>query len=68
MTEQLEKIALVRRIIEGKNITVEVDGGINEKTAELCVKSGADVLVVGNAFYKSDNPAEFVKKIKKQTV
>lgn len=66
MPEQLEKIAKLRKIVEGRNITIEVDGGINAETAKLCKKSGADVLVVGNAFYKSDNPPEFVKKIKQE--
>jgi len=66
MPEQLEKIAKLRRIIGDRNITIEVDGGINEDTAKLCLNYGADALVVGNAFYNSDNPAEFVRKLKKE--
>lgn len=68
MPEQLEKIKKLRKIVKDKNITIEVDGGINTETAKLCKKSGADVLVVGNAFYKSENPTEFVKILKTKGV
>jgi ribulose-phosphate 3-epimerase len=65
MPEQLQKISKIREIIAGKNITLEVDGGINLKTAEQCVKKGADVLVAGSAIFKSENPSETIKKLKK---
>ena len=64
MPEQLEKIAELRKIIAGKNITLEVDGGINLVTAEKCVKNGADVLVAGSAIFNSDNPYETIQKFK----
>lgn len=31
---------------------IEVDGGINDKTAKLCVEAGANVLVAGNYLYE----------------
>ena len=68
MPEQLEKIKKLRKIVKDKNITIEVDGGINTETAKLCKKSGADVLVVGNAFYKSEHPTEFVTILKTKGV
>lgn len=34
---------------------IEVDGGVNDKTAEWCRKEGADVLVAGSYFFKHDD-------------
>ncbi|WP_394730347.1 ribulose-phosphate 3-epimerase [Altererythrobacter sp. GH1-8] len=51
---QLKKIEAVRRMIEksGREIHLEVDGGVNAETAKLCVEAGADVLVAGSATFK----------------
>ena len=51
---QLRKIEAVRRMIEktGRDIYLEVDGGVNPETAKLCVDAGADVLVAGSATFK----------------
>jgi len=35
----------------GLDIFIEVDGGINEKTAALARKAGADVLVAGSSVF-----------------
>lgn len=65
MTDQLKKIYKLRKLIEGKNITIEVDGGINLETAKQCVENGADVLVAGSAIFKAANPQEIIQKLKK---
>jgi ribulose-phosphate 3-epimerase len=54
------KIEYLRKIIYDKkyNCLIEIDGGINAKTASICVKAGADVLVSGNYIFSSKNPAE----------
>jgi ribulose-phosphate 3-epimerase len=54
MTSQLKKIEALRAMIEasGKNIVLEVDGGVNAETARLCVDAGATALVAGNAVFK----------------
>jgi ribulose-phosphate 3-epimerase len=51
---QLEKISRIRAMIEatGREIHLEVDGGVNADTARLCVEAGADVLVAGSATFK----------------
>jgi ribulose-phosphate 3-epimerase len=64
MQNQLDKIAYVAQMIKGRNITLEVDGGINMQTAELCVQQGANVLVAGSAVFKSANPTETINKMK----
>ncbi|AKH43212.1 ribulose-phosphate 3-epimerase [Altererythrobacter atlanticus] len=50
---QLRKIEAVRRMIDksGRDIRLEVDGGVNAETARLCVDAGADVLVAGSASF-----------------
>ncbi|MEZ5680868.1 MAG: ribulose-phosphate 3-epimerase [Erythrobacter sp.] len=51
---QLRKIEAIRKMIDkaGRDIHLEVDGGVNEETARLCVDAGADVLVAGSATFK----------------
>ena len=52
--DQLRKIEAVRKMIDqtGRDIRLEVDGGINPATARQCVEAGADVLVAGSASFK----------------
>ena len=60
MNDQLSKIRQLRRYIdsEGLNCLIEVDGGIDENTAPLALKAGAEVLVAGSAvFGKADRAA-----------
>ena len=47
------KIAAVRRMISdsGRNVQLEVDGGVNLSTASAATASGADVLVAGSAVF-----------------
>jgi len=51
---QLAKIAEVRRRIDasGRQIHLEVDGGVDVETARLCVAAGADALVAGTATFR----------------
>ena len=54
IASQLRKIEAVRKMIEksGRDIRLEVDGGVNAETARQCVAAGADVLVAGSATFK----------------
>ena len=51
---QLRKVEAIRKRIDalGKPIHLEVDGGVNQETARMCVDAGADVLVAGSATFK----------------
>ena len=64
MQNQLEKIARVAQMMKKSNTTLQVDGGINIQTAELCVQQGANVLVAGSAVFKAANPTEVINKMK----
>ena len=48
----------------GKKPLIEIDGGVNEKTAPLLVEAGADVLVSGNYIFKSKNPIQTIAQLK----
>lgn len=63
---QLEKIRRIRAMIEasGRDIRLEVDGGVNAETAKLCVEAGADVLVAGSATFKG-GPEHYAANIER---
>jgi ribulose-phosphate 3-epimerase len=54
MTSQLAKIAALRGMIDasGRDIALEVDGGVTPETARLCVEAGATALVAGTAVFR----------------
>lgn len=49
MKDMLPKIGEIRKM--SREISIQVDGGINANTAALCAKAGADVFVVGTASF-----------------
>ena len=61
-----EKIRKLRSMITEQNVTalIEVDGGVNTTNAKALFEAGADVLVAGNAIFKSDNPIETIQQLK----
>ena len=62
--KQLDKIAALRARIDasGRDIALEVDGGINPLTARRAVAAGADVLVAGSATFRG-GPAAYAANI-----
>jgi len=54
MTSQLAKIAALRGMIDatGREVHLEVDGGVTPETARLCVEAGATALVAGTAVFR----------------
>ncbi len=60
----LDKIADARRMINdtGRQIDLEVDGGVNPETAKQVIAAGADVLVAGTAVFK-DGPEKYAENI-----
>lgn len=54
MTSQLAKIAQLRQMIDasGRDIHLEVDGGVTTETAPLCLAAGATALVAGTAVFR----------------
>lgn len=64
ISSQLRKIESVRKMIDktGRDIRLEVDGGVNVETARLCVAAGADVLVAGSATFRG-GPEQYAANI-----
>lgn len=64
ITEMNEKIKEAREFINksGKNIMLEIDGGVNSSNIKEAYKAGADVFVAGSSFFKADNPLNVVKE------
>ena len=61
-----EKIRTLRQLCNRKNpdCLIEVDGGVNTVNAAMLCNVGADVLVAGNAVFKSDNPLQTIIDLK----
>lgn len=66
ISSTLKKIRRLRDMIEasGRDIELEVDGGINTDTAKLVVDAGADVLVAGSAVFGAKDLAEAIRGIR----
>ena len=59
ITPMLDKIATIREMTAGRDITIEVDGGINLDTAGQVVAAGATALVAGSAIFNGDGEAGY---------
>ena len=66
MADMMPKVEEIRAYINEKNpaCELEVDGGVNEQTAEVCKAAGANVLVAGSAYFKAADKAAFARSIK----
>jgi ribulose-phosphate 3-epimerase len=64
ITSQLEKISELRQLIDasGRDIELEVDGGVNHETAAQVIAAGANVLVAGTATFKG-GPSLYAENI-----
>ncbi|MDY0008176.1 MAG: ribulose-phosphate 3-epimerase [Bdellovibrionales bacterium] len=62
----LDKIADIRKRIDatGRQIDLEVDGGINAETAKQVIAAGADVLVAGTAVFKEKDYREAISRLR----
>ena len=65
MADMMPKLKQLRTMLDAVNPTchLEVDGGVDLVTGEICKENGADVLVAGSAYFKSTDKADFVKRI-----
>ena len=61
----LNKISSLKQEIvkQGLDTLISVDGGINDYTGHLCIKEGADVLVIGQYLFGHDDFLERYKKV-----
>lgn len=59
------KIPELKAMIEksGRDILIEVDGGVKRENAEKVVRAGADVLVMGHGLFRADDPKAVVREV-----
>ena len=65
MEHMMPKLKQLRQMLDEVNPAchLEVDGGVDLHTAEICKANGADILVAGSAYYKAADRDAFVKQI-----
>ncbi len=65
MEDMIPKLRILRKIIDVRTpgTELEVDGGINPQTAQLCTDAGANVLVAGSALFKAPDTAAFIRTL-----
>ena len=66
MSEVVPKIARARRALEdlGATVELEVDGGIDARTAPVVAAAGARLLVAGSAIFGHDDPVVAARQIR----
>jgi len=75
ISDMIYKIQRLKKMIEDykklkgmhdRVIDIQVDGGINLKTAQEVVGAGATVLSVGTSIFRADDPVAFVKSLRQK--
>ena len=63
----VDKVQRLKAMINQRKLQtlIEVDGGINLETGKHMKEAGADILVVGNTIFKTSNPIEMIRQMKK---
>ncbi len=61
------KIRRAREAIAGRDVDVwlQVDGGVSDKTIEVCAEAGADVFVAGSAVFDAEDPDRAVRELRR---
>ncbi len=58
------KIRRARQLIGDADVWLQVDGGVDARTIEICAQAGADVFVAGSAVYGAQDPAAAVDALR----
>ena len=66
----LEKLTKVRQMIDasGRDIRLEIDGGINKDTIAKAAEAGADTFVAGSAIFNTDNYEQTISDLRSKIV
>ena len=68
MESCLDKLPALREMIArtGRDILLEVDGGVKQENAERVIAAGADVLVMGTGLFRAKDPAAVVAAVREE--
>jgi len=67
LESQVEKLGRLKAKTAGRDIRLELDGGVNLATAERAVAAGADVLVAGSAVFGAAEYARAIRDLRAVT-
>lgn len=62
--KKIEKLDVYRKEND-LSYLIQVDGGVNEETIQLCHEAGADVFVAGSNVFGAKSPADQIQKLKR---
>ncbi len=68
IASQCEKIRRIRQMISGRDIYLEVDGGVNRNTVHLVAEAGANVTVAGSGVFKGASYEENISAIRESAL
>ena len=63
INSSIQKIKKIKELVKNFNIDIEVDGGIDDKTATLVKNAGANVLVSGSFIFSGKNKSIYKERI-----
>ena len=64
MAEMLHKVRTLRSYLDGRDIWLQVDGGINISTIEQAAEAGADTFVAGSAVFSAADPIKALNELR----
>ena len=63
INSSIQKIKKIKELVQNFNIDIEVDGGIDNKTATLVKNAGANILVSGSFIFSGENKSIYKERI-----
>ena len=63
INSSIQKIKKIKELVKNFNIDIEVDGGIDDKTATLVKNAGANILVSGSFIFSGENKSVYEERI-----
>ena len=63
INSSIQKIKKIKELVKNFNIDIEVDGGIDDKTATLVKNAGANILVSGSFIFSGENKSNYKDRI-----
>jgi ribulose-phosphate 3-epimerase len=67
--QSIDKLQRVQKLLKERgmeHIQVEVDGGVKLDNIKKIAQAGAEILVSGSGIYKTSDPAETIRAMKKE--
>ncbi len=63
INSSIQKIKKIKELVQNFNIDIEVDGGIDDKTATLVKNAGANILVSGSFIFSGESKNIYKERI-----